>query len=256
MARGLRTIPRVPTRLSDVTIQPIMFTLLFLYVFGSAIHIPGMTYQNYLLPGLLGQSLAFGVIGAGVATATDFASGVVDRFRSLPVTRLSVISAQVIGQILEQILGIFIVAGIGLGLGWRPAPQSGDVLELIGLSLLGLFAFTWFGVLMGMVLEDLDAMQGIGFAIMLPLSFLAGTFVPIKGMKPCLRVIGEWDPLVLDRRGGSSRHPGHELDGFVATRTPGRRDDRLVRADHGDLRSARPATLSLAPDRARVTTST
>ena len=98
VGRSLRTIPRVPERLTDVTIQPIMFTLLFLYVFGSAIHIPGMRYQDYLLPGLLGQSLAFGVIGAGVATATDFTTGVIDRFRSLPVTRLSVISAQVIGQ--------------------------------------------------------------------------------------------------------------------------------------------------------------
>ena len=195
VARGLRTIPRVPTRLSDVTIQPIMFTLLFLYIFGSAIHIPGITYQNFLLPGLIGQSLAFGVIGAGVATATDFASGVVDRFRSLPVTRLSVISAQVIGQVLEQILGLVIVAGIGLALGWRPDHNLGTILALVGLVLLGLFAFTWFGVWLGMVLKTSDAMQGIGFAIMLPLSFLAGTFVPIAGLKPWIRVIAEWDPL-------------------------------------------------------------
>jgi ABC-2 type transport system permease protein len=195
VSRGLRTIPRVPTRLSDVTIQPIMFTLLFLYVFGSAIHIKGMTYQNYLLPGLLGQSVAFGVIGAGVATATDFASGVVDRFRSLPVTRLSVISAQVIGQILEQILGLLIVAGLGLGLGWRPQLDVATFFELIGLVLLGLTAFTWFGVLMGMILRSTDAMQGIGFAVMLPISFLAGVFVPIAGMKPVLRTIGDWDPL-------------------------------------------------------------
>jgi ABC-2 type transport system permease protein len=195
VSRGLRTIPRVPTRLSDVTIQPVVFTLLFLYVFGSAIHIPHITYQNYLLPGLLGQSLAFGVIGAGVATATDFSSGVVDRFRSLPVTRLSVISAQVVGQILEQILGLLIVTGIGLGLGWRPHLDVGTFFELIGLVLLGLTAFTWFGVLMGMVLRSTDAMQGIGFAIMLPLSFLAGVFVPIGGMKLVLREIGYWDPL-------------------------------------------------------------
>src|ERR1700742_2927647 len=109
VVRSLRTIPRQPERLSDVTIQPIIFTLLFLYVFGSAIHIPGMRYQDYLLPGLIGQGLAFGVIGAGVATSTDFTSGVVDRFRSLPVTRLSVITAQVIGQILEQLLGMVLV---------------------------------------------------------------------------------------------------------------------------------------------------
>jgi ABC transporter DrrB family efflux protein len=188
-------VPRVPERLSDVTIQPVMFTLLFLYVFGSAIHVTGIRYQDYLLPGLLGQSVAFGVIGAGVATATDFSSGVVDRFRSLPVTRMSVISAQVIGQILEQILGIVIVAGIGLALGWRPHLGSGKIIELVALMLLGLFAFTWFGVLMGMLIRSSDAVQGIGFAVMLPLSFLAGTFVPISGMKLVPRAIAEWDPL-------------------------------------------------------------
>jgi ABC transporter DrrB family efflux protein len=195
VGRGLRTIPRVPERLSDVTIQPIIFTLLFLYVFGSAIHIPGMRYQDYLLPGLIGQGLAFGVIGAGVATATDFTSGVVDRFKSLPVTRLSVITAQVIGQILEQILGMLLVIGIGLGLGWRPHLSVGGFFLLIGLVLLGLFAFTCFGVLMGMLVRSSDAMQGIGFAMVFPLAFLAGTFVPISGMREVPRVIGEWDPL-------------------------------------------------------------
>jgi ABC-2 type transport system permease protein len=195
VGRGLRMIPRVPERLSDVTIQPLIFTLLFLYVFGSAIHITGVRYQDYLLPGLLGQSIAFGVIGAGVATATDFSSGVVDRFRSLPITRMSVISAQVVGQIVEQVLGILIVAGVGLLLGWRPHMGPGRTLELIFLMLLGLFAFTWFGVLMGMLIRNSDAMQGIGFAVVLPLSFLAGTFVPISGMRQVPRAIGEWDPL-------------------------------------------------------------
>src|SRR5687768_6183544 len=145
VGRGLRTIPRVPERLSDVTVQPIMFTLLFLYVFGSAIAIPGMRYQDYLLPGLIGQGLAFGVIGAGVATANDFSTGVVDRFRSLPVHPLSVISAQVIGQMLEQVIGMAIVVGVGLALGWRPDLTPGRFLLLCGLILLGLFAFTWFG---------------------------------------------------------------------------------------------------------------
>jgi ABC-2 type transport system permease protein len=195
VGRGLRAIPRVPERLSDVTIQPVMFTLLFLYVFGSAIHVTGISYQNYLLPGLLGQSVAFGVIGAGVATSTDFSSGVVDRFRSLPVTRMSVISAQVIGQIIEQILGILIASGVGLSLGWRPHLDPARFVELVALMLLALFAFTWLGVLMGMLIRSSDAVQGIGFALMLPLSFLAGTFVPISGMKLIPRAIAEWDPL-------------------------------------------------------------
>jgi ABC-type multidrug transport system permease subunit len=188
-------IPRVPERLSDVTIQPIMFTLLFVYVFGSAIHIPGVPYRDYLLPGLLGQSVAFGVLGAGTATSTDFTSGVIDRFKSLPVSRLSVITAQVVSQIIEQILGISIVVVLGLILGWRPTIGVAGGFELAGLILLGLSAFTWFGVLLGMLVRNPDAMQGLGFAIVLPLSFLGGTFVPIQGMKLVPRVIGEWDPL-------------------------------------------------------------
>jgi ABC-2 type transport system permease protein len=195
VGRSLRAIPRVPERLSDVTIQPIVFTLLFLFVFGSAIHIPGVTYQDYLLPGLIGQSLAFGVIGAGTATVTDFTTGVTDRFRSLPVTRLSVITAQVVGQVIEQILGIALIVGLGLALGWRPHLGLGSALELTGLMLLGLFAFTSFGVLLGMVVRSSDAMQGFGFAIVFPLAFLAGSFVPIQGMKAVPRAIGDWDPL-------------------------------------------------------------
>lgn len=195
VGRSLRAIPRVPERLSDVTIQPVLFTFLFLYVFGSAIHVPGMRYQDYLLPGLIGQGLAFGVIGAGTATSTDFSSGVIDRFRSLPVHRLAVITAQVLGQALEQVLGTLIVVGIGLALGWHPHLGGLRWLELLGLMALGLCAFTWAGVLMGMLVRSSDAMQGLGFAIVLPLAFLAGTFVPIKGMKEVPRVIGEWDPL-------------------------------------------------------------
>lgn len=195
VGRGLRTIHRVPERLSDVTIQPIIFTLLFLYVFGSAIHISHISYQNYLLPGLIGQSIAFGVIGTGVATATDFTTGVIDRFKSLPVTRLSVITAQVIGQMLEQMLGILLTVGIGLGLGWRPQVSVAGGFELAGLMVLGIAAFTWFGVLAGMVVRNSDAMQGIGFAIVLPLAFLAGSFVPIENMRAVPRAIGDWDPL-------------------------------------------------------------
>lgn len=195
IGRSLRMMPRVPERLADVTIQPVLFTVLFLYVFGSAIEIPGLRYQDYLLPGLLAQSLAFGVIGAGVATATDFTTGVVDRFRSLPISRLAVISAQVFGQMIEQIIGLSIVVALGLALGWRPDLTVASTFGLVGLMLLALLAFTWFGVLVGMWFKTSDAVQGIGFALMLPLSFLAGTFVPIEGMKLVPRTIAEWDPI-------------------------------------------------------------
>ena len=196
VGRSLRTIRRVPERLADVTIQPIVFTLLFLTVFGSAISIGGgVRYQDYLLPGLVGQGLAFGIIGAGAATATDFSTGVIDRFRSMPVHRLAIITAQVIGQTLEQVLGMLLTIGLGLALGWRPDLTVATFFELTGLILLGLFAFTWFGVLLGMLVRSSDAMQGVGFSIVFPLSFLAGTFVPIDGMSAIPRFIGQWDPI-------------------------------------------------------------
>lgn len=195
VGRSLRTIRHVPERLSDVTIQPVIFTLLFVYVFGSAITVPGVRYQDYLLPGLLGQSLAFGVMGSATATATDFSSGVIDRFRSLPIRPVGVITAQVIGQVLEQLLGIAITVALGFAVGWRPELGLTGALALSGVMLLGLVAFTWFGVLIGMVVRSADAVQGVGFAIVLPLSFMAGTFVPIAGMATIPRIIGEWDPL-------------------------------------------------------------
>ena len=193
--RSLRAIPRVPERLLDVTIQPIIFILLFLYVFGSAIHVSGVTYKNYLFPGIIGQSLAFGVIGAGVATSNDMLEGVIDRFRSMPIRRLSIISGQVMGQFCEQVLGMVIVVAFGLALGWSPQLTVAHGLELFGLMVLGMFAFTWAGVLFGMLVRSPDAMQGVGFIVILPLTFLAGTFVPIAGMDAIPRTIAQWDPI-------------------------------------------------------------
>jgi ABC-2 type transport system permease protein len=193
--RSLRAIPRVPERLLDVTIQPIVFILLFLYVFGSAIHVPGVSYKDYLFPGIIGQSLAFGIIGAGVATSHDMAEGVIDRFRSMPISRLSIISAQVMGQFCEQVLGLTIVVVFGLILGWNPQLTAPHAIELVGLMFLGMFAFTWMGVLLGMLVRSPDAMQGVGFIVIFPLAFLAGTFVPIAGMAAVPRAIAQWDPI-------------------------------------------------------------
>src|SRR3984957_9420529 len=180
--RSLRAIPRVPERLLDVTIQPVVFILLFLYVFGSAIRVPGISYKDYLFPGIIGQSLAFGIIGAGVATSNDMTEGVIDRFRSLPISRLSIITGQVMGQFCEALLGMGIVVGFGLALGWSPHLTIAHGFELAGLMILGMFAFTWLGVLFGMLVRSPDAMQGVGFIVIFPLSFMAGTFVPISGM--------------------------------------------------------------------------
>jgi ABC-type multidrug transport system permease subunit len=193
--RSLRAIPRVPERLLDVTIQPVIFILLFLYVFGSAIHVPGISYRDYLFPGIIGQSLAFGVIGAGVATSNDMTEGVIDRFRSMPINRLSIIGGQVMGQFCEQVLGIALTVAFGLALGWNPHLTLVHGVELFALVALAMFAFTWCGVLFGMLVRSPDAMQGMGFVVILPLTFMAGTFVPISGMDAIPKAIARWDPI-------------------------------------------------------------
>jgi ABC-2 type transport system permease protein len=193
--RSLRAIPRVPERLLDVTIQPIVFILLFLYVLGSAIHLHGISYKNYLFPGIIGQSLAFGIIGSGVATSNDMTEGVIDRFRSMPISRLSIITGQVMGQFCEQVLGMTIVVGFGLLLGWSPSLTFAHGAELFGLLVLGMLTFTWAGVFLGLLVRSPDAMQGVGFIVIFPLSFMAGTFVPIAGMDAIPRAIGQWDPI-------------------------------------------------------------
>jgi ABC-2 type transport system permease protein len=193
--RGLRAITRVPERLLDVTIQPIVFILLFLYVFGSAIHIPHVSYKDFLFPGIIAQSLAFGIMGTGTATANDMREGVVDRFRSMPVGRLAIISGQVMGQLCEQLLGLVITVVLGLILGWRPSFDLAHGLELFGLVAISMLAFTWMGVYVGMVVRSSDAVQGVGFIIIFPLTFMAGTFVPIANMDLIPRTIGEWDPI-------------------------------------------------------------
>src|ERR1700739_3331998 len=179
-----RPAPRVPERLLDVTIQPIVFILLFLYVFGSAIHVPGISYKDYLFPGIIGQSLAFSVIGAGVATSHDLREGVVDRFRSLPINRLAIITSQVLGQFCEALLGMAIVVCFGLILGWNPHFTLGHGIELAALRLLGQFAFTWAGVFFGMLVRSADAMQGVGFIVIFPLSFMAGALGAVSGLGP------------------------------------------------------------------------
>jgi ABC-2 type transport system permease protein len=194
--RSLRAIPRVPERILDVTIQPVVFILLFRYVFGSAIHVPGISnYSDYLMPGLIAQGLAFGMIGTGVATSHDMAEGVLDRFRSMPVSRLSIVTGQVLGQFAEGVLGLAVYTVIGLVCGWRPSFGFGGALAWVGLMLLGTFAFTWAGAYLGMLVRSPDAMQGLGFTIVFPLAFLGGAFVPIAGMDAIPRAIAQWDPI-------------------------------------------------------------
>ena len=194
--RSIARIRREPETLSEVTIQPVMFVLMFAYVFGGAINIPGGgSYHEYLIGGMLGMGLAQTAPGTAVAVVTDMSTGLIDRFRSLPMSRAAVLTARTIADLLTQLIGALVVAGVGLAIGWRVHTSAGDVIEAFALALLFGYAFTWAGVCLGMVLRSPEAAQQTGFVIFLPLTFISSVFVPTQGMPGWLQPIAEWNPL-------------------------------------------------------------
>ena len=194
--RSIARIRREPETLSEVTIQPVMFVLMFAYVFGGAIAIPGGgSYHEYLIGGMLGMGLAQTAPGTAVAVVSDMSTGLIDRFRSLPMSRAAVLTARTIADLLTQVIGAAVVAGVGLAIGWRVHTSAGDVIEAFALALLFGYAFTWAGVCLGMVLRSPEAAQQIGFVIFLPLTFISSAFVPTQGMPGWLQPVAEWNPL-------------------------------------------------------------
>jgi ABC-2 type transport system permease protein len=194
--RSIARIRREPETLSEVTIQPVMFVLMFAYVFGGAIAIPGGgNYHEYLIGGMLGMSLAQTAPGTAVAVVSDMSTGLIDRFRSLPMSRAAVLTARTIADLLTQMIGAVVVAGVGLAIGWRVHTGPGDVIEAFALALLFGYAFTWAGVCLGMVLRSPEAAQQLGFVLFLPLTFISNAFVPTQGMPGWLQAIANWNPM-------------------------------------------------------------
>ena len=194
--RSIARIRREPETLSQVTIQPVMFVLMFAYVFGGAIGLPGGgSYHEYLIGGMLGMGLAQTAPGTAVAVVSDMSAGLIDRFRSLPMSRAAVLTARTIADLLTQIIGTAVTAGVGLAIGWRLHNGAGHAIEGFALALLFGYAFTWAGVCLGMVLRSPEAAQQSGFVIFLPLTFISSAFVPTQGMPGWLQPVAEWNPM-------------------------------------------------------------
>ena len=239
--RSLARIVREPETLMDVTIQPIVFVLLFAYVFGSAIAIPGGgSYREYLIGGMLGMGLAGTAPGTAVALVTDMSTGLIDRFRSLPMSRAAVLAGRTLADLLTQALGALVVAGVGLAIGWRIHTGVADTLAAFGLALLLGYAFTWAGACLGMALRSPEAAQQLGFILFLPLTFVSNAFVPTQGMPGWLQAVANWNP--LSALAAACRHllrepgPGRLDPGlaYAASRAGG---VALVRRSPGRLRS-------------------
>ena len=194
--RSIRRIAREPEQLSDVTIQPVIFVLLFSYVFGSAIHLPGGgSYHQYLISGMFGMAMAGSAPGTAVGLTTDMSTGLIDRFRSLPMSRAAVLAGRTLADLLTQILGIVVLISTGLAIGWRIHNGIGAALLAVGLSLLFAFAMTWAGACAGMLLRSPEAAQQLGFIVFLPMTFVSNAFVPTQGMPSWLQAIADWNPM-------------------------------------------------------------
>lgn len=193
--RNLEHVRQIPEKLLDVTLQPVMFVILFAYVFGGVIAIPDGTYREYLLGGVLVQSLAFGVTGPATTIATDLREGVVDRFRSLPMSRSAYLIGHVLAELGSSCLAVLVLSLSGLIVGWRIHGDLPHALAGYGVIFLFAFAMLWCGTLLGIVVRSSDAAQGAVFVIVFPMTFLASTFVPIAGFSPVLRVLASWNPI-------------------------------------------------------------
>ncbi|HLX18794.1 MAG TPA: ABC transporter permease [Gaiellaceae bacterium] len=193
--RNLAHVRQVPEKLIDVTIQPLMFVLLFAYVFGGVIHVPHGSYREYLIGGVLVQTITFGIMGPAASMASDLKEGIVDRFRSLPISRAAFLIGHVLAEFLAATLAVLVMVVAGLIVGWRIHTDVPHALAGFGLLLLFAFAMLWLGLLLGVSVRTPDAVVGVGFIVLFPLTFVSNAFVPAGGLPNALRQIAEWTPI-------------------------------------------------------------
>ncbi|WP_231744744.1 ABC transporter permease [Mycobacterium sp. GA-1199] len=194
--RNMIHTKRMPEMLSDVTAQPIMFVLLFAFVFGASIPNPGGTnYREFLLPGIQAQTIVFAAFVVASGITADIEKGIIDRFRSLPISRSSVLIGRSIAGLLHSSLGVVVMALTGLAIGWRIRGSVAEAVLAFALVLVFGFGMIWFGILIGSLLRTVEAVNGVMFTVLFPITFLANTFVPTEPMPHWLRVIAEWNPV-------------------------------------------------------------
>jgi ABC-2 type transport system permease protein len=192
--RNLAHVRQIPEKLIDVTLQPLMFVLLFAYVFGGVIHVPGGFHQ-YLFGGVAVQTLAFGMMGPGVAIATDLREGVVDRFRSLPIARSAYLLGHLLAELAASTIAIAVLTASGVLIGWRIHTDLPHAVAGFALMIAIAATMIWFGTMLGLLARSPDAVQGAVFVVVFPLTFIASAFVPIGGLPAGLRAIGEYNPI-------------------------------------------------------------
>jgi ABC-2 type transport system permease protein/oleandomycin transport system permease protein len=195
--RNLTQIPRIPEELIFSTIQPIMFVLLFRYVFGGAIAVNGTTYVNYLMAGIFTQTVIFGSTSTGIGLANDIQKGLVDRFRSLPMAKSAVLTGRTLSDLVRNVIVVTVMWIVGLLVGFRPDGSFLYLLGGIGMLLLVSFAFSWISATIGLSVSSVEAAQSAGFIWLFPLTFASSAFVQTSSMPTWLRTFAEHQPVTL-----------------------------------------------------------
>ncbi|WP_051186299.1 ABC transporter permease [Nocardia tenerifensis] len=191
--RNLLTILRVPTLLVTATIQPLMFVFLFAYIFGGTLG--GNQYREFLLAGIFTQTVAFNAAFTTVGLANDLQKGIIDRMRTLPMSRLAVLMGRTLSDLMVNVLSIAVMVGCGYVVGWRINGGIADAALAFGVILLFAFAMSWLGALTGLFSPNVEVAQSAGLIWLFPLSFISSAFISSQSLPGPLRVIAEWNPI-------------------------------------------------------------
>lgn len=193
--RNLTHIKNNPDQLLSMVLQPVMFMLLFRYVFGGAINTGGTSYVNFLTAGILVQGAAFGATTTALGVATDLQRGIIDRFRSLPMFSSAVLIGHVTADLVRNLVSSAIMVGVGLLVGFRPTANFVEWLMVIGILMLFTLAISWLSAILGLISKSVEAVQWFSFIAIFPLTFASSAFVPTAGMPTVLRAFAENQPI-------------------------------------------------------------
>ena len=193
--RNIIRIRRVPDVMAFVLIQPLMFVLLFAYVFGGSIDIPGGNYREFLIAGIFAQTVVFGATFTGAGLAEDLQKGLINRFRSLPMSRSAVVAGRTASDVVYNALSILVMSIAGLIVGWRIRGSVLDAIAGFALLLFFSYAFSWVMACVGLLVPTPEVVNNASFVILFPLTFIANTFVPSDNLPGVLRTIAEWNPI-------------------------------------------------------------
>ena len=193
--RNLLAIVRIPTALVFLLIQPMMFVLLFRYVFGGAIPVTGTTYVNYLLPGILVQTTIFGAIGTAIGLAEDLQRGLIERFRALPMSRMAVLAGRTVSDLVRNVVVVIVISLVGFAVGFRPTGSVTDYLLACLLMLFFAYCLSWGFAFVGLAAPNSETAQAMTFPIIFPLTFASAIFVPLSGMPSWLQAFARNQPV-------------------------------------------------------------